>query len=135
MPIRGVGRAAKRCYSLPLADARGLPDAMEHCSKRDATRRAAARSRRAIKAPDQASRLSTDFPEQIDRCRSVQPAMDHARDQGTRLSGPLNSEIVRPICSQRYGCSMEKKKKYTFDISIIKTRTTSFSYWIALMFR
>jgi len=37
MPIRGVGRAAKRCYSLPLADARELPDAMEHCGNRDAT--------------------------------------------------------------------------------------------------
>lgn len=38
---RGVGRAAKRRCSLPLADARGLPDAMEHCSKRDVTRRTA----------------------------------------------------------------------------------------------
>lgn len=43
MPIRGVGRTAKRCYSLPLADARGLPDAMEHSGKRGAARRHAKR--------------------------------------------------------------------------------------------
>lgn len=98
MPIRGVGRAAKRCYSLPLADARGLPDAMEHCSKRDATRRDVARNRRAIKAgPD---KPSCYFAEQTDSCRSVGPAThitQGIKDQGTSRANCV-LEII-PICS------------------------------------
>lgn len=81
MPIRGVGRAAKRCCSLPLADARGLPDAMEHCSKRGATRRAA--PRREARAFDRLDRtigrshlqpISLAFAtkvRRISRCRSI----------------------------------------------------------------
>jgi len=59
MPIRGVGRAAKRCYSLPLADARELPDAMEHCSNRDATGRAAS-TRLALALPIEPFSVSSD---------------------------------------------------------------------------
>lgn len=97
MPIRGVGRAAKRCCSLPLADARGLPDAMEHCSKRDTrvtSRHAPEKSPCDNSRPDQTgSGEPTDFrganrssgsvesllsangcPEQLQRCRNLPPA-------------------------------------------------------------
>jgi hypothetical protein len=85
MPIRGVGRAAKRCYSLPLADARELPDAMEHCSNRDATQNA----RRVKKTPCSRSISFTRINDRI-----VEPNADSA-DRSTFQSNVWVRSILR----------------------------------------